>query len=805
MSTRLEVKRAFRSLIRSPVSAFFGTLALGVSIGLTTAMFTIVYGSLLRGLPLPEADQLVGLTYGAAEDTAGVPYDVVEAWIEGSAALEHVVPWFESSVVFSRDGRPAERYLGAYVGGGFFEAAGLPALLGRTLGAEEQHGNGPLAVVLSYGLWERRFDLDRTVVGQSITLGGEPALVLGVMPEGFGFPRKQDFWLPLGKLSAAVEAGRIPISVLGRLADGTSQDAAQAELQAIANGRIVPSGEASERARARVEPLQATLAESKGSPLWWMTGAVLGVLLIGCFNVANLLLARQVASRREAAIRWSIGARSWTLIRPSVVEALMFSSLGGLLGLVIAQGIVTAYNWSGGFVDGFWVDVRIHPVVLLAVVVTVLGATLITSMLPLLYVGRSRNAEWLKEGGRGVQGGRSGSPTGWTIAVQMMLACSLLFATLMMTQSVRNIEAKDFGEDPETLWSTQVILDTARFAEWQNWLEVLDGLLVRLDELPDVEQAAFTSLLPTEPSRRAAIRTREAIAVADSELPTARRSVVSPGYFSTLGRPVVQGREFDSTDKIGNSPTVVLNRQLAQRLFEDAEAIGRQVQIGGDEYGDLWFTVVGVVPNLFLNREPWSLSIEESVEPGFYLPLAQHPRPGGHLVLRTRSRSTGLEAAARSLFAEYSPDMPALSPMALSERIRTLTEPHRWVTGVFAVFAVAAIMLTGCGIFASVSFLAEQKRPDLAVRIALGASKRHVAAAVVSRVGAYVALGLAFSVAAGSWISGLLESYLHGIHGLAPRDLILVLTAVTLVVAFAVFLPIRDSLRLQPADVLKGE
>ena len=805
MPMALELKRALRSLARQPASALFGILALGISIGLTTATFSIIYGSLLRDLPLPEAGRLVGLSYGVSDRSVGVPYDVVEAWTEGSTALEYVVPWFESSVVFSGDGRPAERYLGAYVGRDFFDAAGVHPAEGRFLGAEEQQENGPLTVVIGNGMWRKRFDGEQQLVGQQITVGGEPAIVLGIMPEGFGFPRQQEFWLPLGRLISSVQEGRIPVSVLGRLAEGATLGNARAELQAIAAGRRAPSAEASEKATTRVQPLQASLSDSEGSPLWWMTGAVLGVLLIGCFNVANLLIARQAASRREAAVRWSLGARRWSLIRPFVAEALIFSTLGGLLGLLVGQWIVTAYNRSGGFVDAFWVDVRISPVVLSTVAAIVLGTTLATSILPALSVGRSRNADLLKEHCRGALGGRAGSPAGWTIAIQMMLACSLLFATLMMAESIRNIEARDFGEDPETIWSTQVIVDTSKYPDWQSWLGVLDGLLGRLDELPDVQQAAFTNLLPTEPSRRAAIRTRDSAAVPATELPVARWSVVTPGYFSTLGRPALQGREFDHSDKIGNPPTVLVNRELAERSFPDSEAVGRQIQIGDAEYGDLWFTVVGVVPNLFLNREPSSLSIDESVEPGFYLPLAQHPRPGGHLVLRTRAQATDLEAAARDLFAEYSPDMPALGPMVLSERIRALTAPHRRVAGVFGTFAIAAILLTGCGIFASVSFLAVQKRADLAVRIALGASNRQVAAAIGGSVGTFVALGLLGSIAAGYWISNLLASYLHGVHGLAPLDFLVVLWIVAAVVSLAIYFPVRESLRLQPAEVLREE
>ena len=801
MSAFLELKRGIRSLAGS--SALFGIAALGVAMGLTAAMLAIIDGSLLRGLPLPEPHRLVAVEQGSPDGQGGVSYDLIRIWSDRAPTLEHVVPWFEAGAVFSGDGRAAELYLGAYVGEGFFDTAGVPPALGRVLGREEEKPGAERTVVLSHDLWRRRYASDEGVVGRTVRVGGRPAVILGVMPAGFGFPRRQEFWLPLD--NRKVETVNSPLHVLGRLAEGRDIEAARSELQALAANFTRSQGAQPGKPLVEVRPLIAALAEGESSPLWWMTAAAFGVLLIGCVNVANLLVARQAARRKEGAIRWSLGGGTWQLLRPALVEAFLFSALGGALGLGLAQLVVDAYNSTGGFVEAFWVDVKISPFVLVAIAALVLATTILVSLLPALFLNRQRDIGLLREQGRGSVGSRSGKRTGWTLAIQVALACSLLFGTLMMAHSISKIESIDFGEDPESIWSTQVILDGARFGSRESWIEVINGLLAELKELPGVQEAAFTSSLPTQPTRKMGFRTLGQEAVPREELPAARWSVISPDFFSTLGRPILRGRDFELSDTRDAPPVLIANQAMADRYFPKVNPVGQRIQLQDPQYGLTWFTIVGVCPNLYPNQDWFSREIGESVEPGFYLPVSQHPRPGGHLVLRTKVRTDELERTVKDLLAQYSPDMPALNPEVLATRIETLTEQRRMIAKVFGLFGFAAIFLTACGVFASISFLAAQKKSSLALRMAFGASKRHIIGAVCGAVGVYLGVGLLASIAGGYALSRVLASLLYGVTGLGVLDFVLVLALVSVITVLAAFVPVRESLRLEPAEVLRNE
>lgn len=802
MSAFLELKRGIRSLAGS--SALFGIAALGVAMGLTAAMLAIIDGSLLRGFPLPEPDRLVAVEQRSPDGQGGVSYDLFRIWSERATTLEHVVPWFEAGAVFSGDGRAAEMYMGAYVGEGFFETAGVPPALGRVLGRKEEKPGAELTVVLSHDLWRRRFASDEGVVGTTLRIGGRLAVILGVMPAGFEFPRQQEFWLPLGHLK--VEASNIPLHVLGRLTEGRDIEAARSEFQAIAASLTRSKGAAQpEKSRIEVRPLIAVLSESESSPVWWMTAAAFGVLLIGCVNVANLLVARQAARRKEGAIRWSLGGGTWQLLRPALVEAFLFSALGGALGLGLAKLVVDAYNSTGGFVEAFWVDVKISPFVLVAIAALVLATTVLVSLLPALFLHRERDIGLLREQGRGSVGSRGWNSTGWTLTIQMALACSLLFGTLMMAHSISKIGSIDFGEDPKSIWSTQVPLDGARFRTGDSWIEVINGLLAELKELPGVQEAAFTSSLTTQPTRKMGFRRLGQEAVPSEELPAARWSVISPDFFSTLGRPIVRGRDFEVSDTREAPRGLIVNQAMADRFFPKVNPVGQRIQLQDPKFDLAWFTIVGVCPNLYLNQDWFSREIGESVDPGFYLPVAQDPRPGGHLVLRTKVRTTELEKRVKDLLAQYSPDMPAMNPEVLATRIEELTEQRRMIAKVFGLFGFAAIFLTACGIFASISFLAAQKKSSLALRVAFGASERHIIGAVCGAVGVYVGVGLLASIAGGYALSRVFASLLYGVKGLGVLDFVLVLALVSVITVLAAFFPVRESLRLEPAEVLRNE
>jgi putative ABC transport system permease protein len=791
-SIRLLRKRLGQTLV--------AVAALALGIGLTTAMFSILEGSFLRGLPLPDSDRLMRIDRRGLE-TEGVRPGEFEIWRGRQASFEPLAAWLGVRMNFTGDSRPAESLQGAYVSSGFFEAAGVAPVLGRTLRPEEDRAGAQAVVVLGYEIWASRYRKDPEILGRTVRIGGETTAIVGVMPEGFRFPLLQDYWLPLGRIFSP-ELGRV--EVFGKLREGVRRQRAAGELDLLAD-RVSPGpGEAAGDRRTLVVPFIHGYTEEARHRLWLLTGAVVFVLLIACANATNLLLARGALREREIAVRAALGAGRGALITAVLSEALLLAVLAGAAGLLLAKAAIDLYNRSGGLVPSYWVDIRLDGGALTFAGGAVVASALLAGLVPALRASRVDAGETLKDRGQGVTSLRVGRMGRALVGCQVALSCALLVGTGQMIESVRNLQHNDFGDRPEDVWTTLVMLDTTNMPEPADWLRFYDELRRRLGELPGVRAAALTSNLPTGRTPRAPVEI-EGTAPSGGTVPTVRWGTVSPAYFAALGRPLQEGRDFAASDTVESLPVAIVNRRFAERWFPGESPLGRRIRVGeGDERGP-WLTIVGLAPDLYLSWDYYAERIDTEHLEGIYLPVSQHPKPGLSVLVRTDGPAALLPSEVRRVLSELDPDVPPLYPGTLAEQIEAVTAEYRMIRVVLTVFGAAALLLAAIGLYGIASSIASQRRHEIAIRRALGAGDGHVLGLVLRGGLLQVGLGALLGLALAVMLSRALGSLLYGLQPGDPSAFVAAAAVLLLVGTAACFAPAWKSVRLDPVKELRGE
>jgi predicted permease len=527
------------------------------------------------------------------------------------------------------------------------------------------------------------------------------------------------------------------------------------------------------------------------------------VLLIACANVANLLLARGLARSEELAVRAALGAGRRRIAGELLSEAAALALLGGAAGLGVAWGATRLYRAAGGLVGSFWVDVRLDLPSLLVVVAATGLTALAAGSVPALRASRLGPGRVL-EGRRGATGVRLGRLGKGLVVAQIALSCALLVGTGLLLESVRRLHAHDFGEDPKGVWVASVT-PSAEIAEPAGWLRLYDALRARVEAIPGTEAAAWTSHLPSGRTPLAEVEIEKAPAAPDRGGPSVRLSVVGPGYFHALGRPLLQGRDFEARDREGAEPVALVNRAFAERHL-GGDAVGRRIRfVGRGEAPGPWKLVVGVTPDLFLD---WSY-FEDRIGPGrpagVYLPLAQSPAPGMTLLVRSSRRAGELTPEVRAVLAGLGPGVPLLDARTLAGAIADATGRFRTVQTLLGASAAIALVLAGLGLFGVLAFTVGERLRELGIRSALGARRADLAGLVARSAGAQVGLGLLAGLGLAGLLAHSLESLLFEVEAWEPRVFLGAVAVLAVVAAIACVGPLRRAARLDPAEVLRGE
>ena len=813
MSPVRDLRHAARALARKPRSAILAALTLALGIGAATTVFGVVRSVLLRPLDYDDPGRLVAVftTENDGRETRNPtsPADFAD-WRRHARTLEQITaarPWSPTLT----GGETADQLSGLQASPSLFGLLGVDATLGRTF----RPGDDARVAVLRHDLWQRRFGADPEVVGRSVVLDGEPYTVIGVMPPGFRFPpfwaAEAEIWSPL-VLPAEDEASRDArfLRVFARLAPAASLPAARAELEAVAARLSAEHPKTNEGVGAWVEPLREPMVEDSRRTLAVLFAAVGFLLLIACANVANLLLARAHRRRAEIALRGALGAGRATLVREVMTESALVAAGGCATGTLVAWiGLDTARDLiPPGLLprlDHLSVD---WTVLGFAVAASALSA-LLAGALPALRVTRRDPQELLRSAGRTTRSGRDLFRPGLVVA-EVALALVLLAGAGLMARSFAGLLALDPGFRPEGLLTATVPLGGSPYEAASRQSAFFDQAAARVASLPGVERAAFVNHLPIGGDLWRSPFTVEGGTTTDADDRAVLRTA-GPGYFETLGIPVLRGRTFDGSDRAGTLRVAVVNRSMARLIAArrapsgtGAGPVGARIKLGGADAGTPWLTVVAVVDDTRQEH------LVDAPRPEVIFPYAQNPfawLTTAQLLVKVdgdRDPRT-LVGPIRGAIAAISPSVPVVRPRTMEEILGSERAGPRFQALLLGLFALCAVLLSAVGLYGVVSFLVGERRPELAVRSALGARRTDLIRLVLARGAALTSAGLGLGLLGALGLGRLIDSLLYRVAPDDPRTLAAVVALLAAISLAACLGPALRAARVPPSEALRGD
>lgn len=802
----LDLRIGLRSLRKSPRFTLASVAILTLGIAGSTALFTVLDATMLRPLPYAEPDRLVRLW--EQNPSRNVEYLSVSPlnytdWRGQSHSFEAFAA-YERERSFTLTGLEVPEALrGTAASAELFTLFGVRPALGRTfLADEDRPGSAARPLVLSYGLWQRRFGGDAGVLGRSLQLDGQAYTVVGVMPAGFSVPRADtEFWVPLRLDTATAKRDMHYLRVLGRLRRGVSLDEARTEIASIAARLEAAFPETNTGWGARIEPLeQVVVPPELRQAVLVLFGAVLVVLLIACANVSSLLLVRAAGRSREMAIRSALGASRPRLALQLLTESLLLSLAGGCLGLLVAFWGVDLFAWLRPDTLPRAAEIQLDLRVLGFTAGVSLLTTLLFGLAPAVQSSAGPLVESLKDG-TGSSPGRQRRRLRETLVVaELALALVLLVGAGLLLQSFRRLQAVDPGFRPEQVLAVDVALPKAKYAEQRALRSFYAALLERLSALPGVQSAGLASIVPFGGGSTANLFTIEGRLTAPKDAPASDFCIVSAGYFRTLDIPILRGRAFSEQDSESSPPVVVISDTLARRFFPRDSPLGHRLVLPtGQGSAMRAHEIVGVAGDV----RP--MSLEEDMRPMYYLLHGQVPIGSMTAVLRTGSAPEDLVEALRQQVLALDKDQPLGAVRTMEQLVAGTVAERRFNLLLLGLFAGVALVLAVLGIYAVVSYSVRQRTREIGIRMALGADRSDVLKLVVGQASALVALGAALGLAAAAGLSRVVASLLYGVSATDPMTYVAVAGLLSALALAACAVPARVATRLDPVLALKQE
>ena len=814
MANPSDLRYALKLLLKQKGFTAAALLTLALCIGATTAVFSMVNSVLLKPLPFEGADRLVSIynSYpraGVERGGAAVPdyYDRRQL-----SALEEVAMFTRRGVTIGETGRP-ERTDGMAVTPSLFPMLGVPTAAGRTFAADEGEPGNEHKAVLSWQLWHDRYGGSPDAVGKTIRVDDVEHTIVGVMPRDFVF---QDpdvrLWVPLA-FSAEERSDNARHAnnsvMVAKLRPGATIEQAQQQIDAL-NARIV------ERLpqfadllkqvgfRTVVADYRSELTRDVRDTLWLLQAGVALVLLIGCVNVANLVLVRSTARHREMATRAALGASPARLTRQMVTESLIIAISGGVLGVLLGWVAVRAFTAFAVEQLPRGAEVSLDLTTLLVAFLVSVVAGLIFGMVPAARLrGADLGAIFREEGRTGTAGRTTTAWRSALVAAQVSLAFTLLVAAGLMVTSFARTLAVDTGFDPEGVLTASVSLPVTRYGEAAARRQFADRLLERTRALPGVSAVGVTSVLPFGSERNANAVTAEGYEPRpDDRLIAPVNSLVSDGYFEAMGIRVVAGRGFTPGDREGATPVAVVDRSLAEHFWPGQDPVGRRMAPGLAQDGDElnYRTIVGVVEDVHVER----LSGDE-VKGHFYLSAAQTPPGQLYVVLRTAGSPESVTRALRAAVTEIDPELPIHDVRTMEERLSRSVATERLRMLLLAGFGALALFLAAIGLYGVLAYSVAQRRVEIGIRMALGSTATAIFRMVVGQGARLIVIGLGVGLAATLALGRLLRSMLYGVEPADPLVLAGVLVVLSATAFAACVIPARRALRIDPMEALRAE
>jgi putative ABC transport system permease protein len=802
-----DLRYAFRLLLKNPGFSAIAILTLALGIGANTAIFSVVNGVLLRPLPFRDPGRLVLIAERTSYPTISTSYENYLDWRDQSRSFESMEATRGATITLTGAGEP-ERLNVRMATAGIFPMLGINAQVGRTFLSEEDKPNGAPVVLISDGLWQRRFGGSREIIGRPITLDSQPYTVVGVLPGGFQILQPADVFLPFTPWAKTLPEDRNwhpGIFPLARLKSGVSLEQASTEMVGITKRLEEQYPLFNTGKSADVVGLQEQLVQNSKPALLLLLAAVSFVLLIACVNVANLLLARAGARGREVAIRTAMGASRARLVRQLLTESVLLSAAGGALGLLMAWAALGPLLKLASDSVPPGIPIGLDRWVLAFTAGVSLLTGIIFGIVPALRTARQDLRESLSDGTRGTTAGPGQHRLrGALVAMEIAFAVLLLVGSGLLLRSFSRLQEISPGFRPDHLFVADLPLSQSTYAQPAQRYEFFDRLVERAKALPGVRSAAAASFLPVSGGGSVIhFNVKGQPPKTPNDFIAAGYRAISPGYFETLGVPLLQGRLITVSDHERAPPVVVINATMLRTFFHDENPLGRYMQLGATPEQDVpWMEVVGVVGDV----RP-GLGLEPQAE--MYLPYRQAdlvlPVFQLSIVLRTAGEPLLQTAALRSALAEIDPNQPLVKVRTMEENIATSVAQPRFRTWLIGVFAGIALVLAAVGVYGVMSYTVTQRTNEIGVRVTLGAQRQEIYRIIVGEGLRFALLGVGVGLAAAFALTRLMQSFLFGVSAYDPMTFAGVAILLILVALAASFFPARRATRVDPMVALRYE
>ena len=793
-----DLRYALRQMCGSPGFTALAVATLALGIGANTAIFSAVNALLLRPLPYHDANRLVRLWSTSDRFPTDVSsYPDFKDWGQQSRSLEQIAAYRGAAFSLSGVDRP-QPISGLSVTAGFFDLFSLKPLLGRLFSADEESAGSNHIVLLGERLWRRQFGADPGVLGSNLKLSDENYTVVGILPAGFDFPpgSRTELVVPLPP-DGNRDHGFL--YVVGRLRRGTPLVRAQAEMSAIAR-RLAQQYKEDKGQGVYVQSLQASLANDYHLTLLVLQGAVAFVLLIACANVSNLLLGKSAGRRREFALRASLGAGKARLVQQLLCESLLLALMGGTVGWLLAawavKGLVAllAENLPLGLVNNIHLDGWVLAFVLPASLVT----SLLAGMAPALCGSSVSLTDALKEGGRSLGPGAGQKRFGGAMVVfQVALALVLLSGAGLMLRSFSLLIRVDSGLHTDNVLALHFFLESARYANAAPRAAMFRQILERVGQIPGVRSEAMVADVPLTQNEDSLTLSIAGTPDPPAHKREARFNIVGPGYFHTLGIPLLAGRDFTASDNSSSPVVVVINQAMARAFWPDQNPIGQRISTDDKT----WYSVSGIVGDV---RQ---MGLRSEAKPEVYLSYLQDPYQWPFMSLLVHTQSDPLQRAGAVEQAVWSvdKDLPVSNPMTLEQiRSNSIAQP-RVITQLLGLFAGLALVLASVGLYGVVARSVTERTHEIGVRMALGARTMAVFQLVLARGLALTLAGTALGLAGASLATRALASFLFSVRPTDPITFAAVSFLLMAVAFVASYLPARRATKVDPVVALRYE
>jgi putative ABC transport system permease protein len=811
-----EIRGVLRGLRKSAgfTALTVGILALGM--GASIAVFSIVNTVLLKPLPFPAAERVFTvwdvpppqMNLGFDETPLhGLEFRFIAA---NTRAFEYVSA-FQSDQFNLNGATDSERVDGIRASGDFFKVLGIEPRIGRTFLEEEDHPGKEHEVVISYSLWRRRFASDPMLAGKTIRLNSEPYTVIGVMPEGFTFPRgaempksfqfpkQAELWVPLAL--PAVPRGPSELALIARSRPGISRQQASGDLARVNRIMIEQDSRWKGWSNFKLVPLRNQVEGDARPRLLMVAGAVFFVLLITCGNVSNLLLTRSLGRIKDFAVRAALGARRIDLIRELLTESMLLALFGTLVGLLLSAVIVNVVKRLFSPYIPRLSDAHLD----FAVVGFAAGLAFLVGLLfgvfPALQMSGSNLMDYLKSreqrfSGQNVRAFRSA-----LVAGQIALSLVLVIGAGLLVRSFIDLLKADPGFQSSHLMTMEVTLPAAKYPDAPAIAAIYQRILEKLPAVPGIESAAVVKPIPlggTQEETVFVINNRPPIRPEDT--PIASYTIVSPDYFKTANVPMLRGRAFTDADDAAAPPAVIISQEMARQFWPGEDPVGHLMGLPDPRWHNM--TIVGVAGDVK------KFALSDSPGPEMYVPYKQKPYPSMltmSFVLRTSRDERGLANELRQAVKSVDPELPVANVQPMHELVARSMSPQKLSASVLSGFSVVALILAVVGIYGVISYVVNERNHEIGVRIALGAQKRDVLGLVFAQATRLIAAGLALGFIAAFSLTRLLKSFVFRINAADPLTFTVAPLALLMAASLAIYIPARRATGIDPMDTLRNE